>query len=57
MSLQSTAWDDEIERRIRIYDELEAKGRIEGRLGRADYIALAFILVLLIGGIWAWGGV
>lgn len=57
MLLQSTAWDAEIERRIRIYEELEASGRIPGRLGIVDYVALFAIVIVLACGFWLWGGV
>jgi hypothetical protein len=53
----STAWDDEIERRIRVYEELEQNGGIAGRLGMVDYTALVAMVVVLAGGFWAWGGI
>ena len=57
MSRQSTAWRQEIERRISQYEEIVAKGTASGRLGRGDYLGLAALIIVLITGFWSWGGV
>lgn len=59
MSMQrhTTDWDDELERRIQHYEELEQSQGIAGRLNAIDYGAMVAILLVLVGAFWSWGGV
>lgn len=49
------AWQLEIERRARHYDDLDARGAWEGRMGASDYVGLLVLTVALVAGFWAWG--
>lgn len=51
----TSAWSHEIERRISLYEDLEAQGRLPGRLTALDYWALTLLTVLLCAGFWIWG--
>lgn len=55
MEDQALAWERELERRIRIYDQLEAGGHWPGRLSAVDYWAMAVLTVALSVGFWMWG--
>ncbi len=59
MSMQrhATAWDNELERRIRAYEDLERQHGDTGRLSAVDYGAMVVLLVGLVGAFWIWGGV
>lgn len=51
----TSAWSHELDRRIGLYEELEAKGKLPGRLTAVDYWALAALSVFLVAGFWLWG--
>jgi len=55
MSETDKAWARELQRRIDIYDEIEAKGNWQGRMGAVDYLALLGLAVVLVAGFWLWG--
>lgn len=52
--MNDTAWARELERRFKIYDEMEASGDWPGRLGWRDYLAMAALLVIFTAGPWLW---
>ena len=47
--MQDPAWEQELERRIRIYEQMEAAGNWPGRLTSLDYLAMAALML------WAFG--
>jgi len=49
------AWQKELERRARIYEDIEAGGRFEGVLTTLDYAGLAVLTLVLVVGFWIWG--
>ncbi len=55
MTENDKSWARELERRIKIYDEIEASGHWQGRLTAADYLGLAALTVVLVVGFWTWG--
>ena len=55
MDRTTDAWQHEIERRARHYDDLDARGAWEGRMGATDYVGLLVLTVALVVGFWAWG--
>lgn len=48
-------WAQELQRRIAIYDDIEAKGNWQGRMASADYLGLLVLTALLVVGFWIWG--
>ena len=42
--MEDPAWEQELERRIRIYEQMEAAGSWPGRLTTVDYLAMAALL-------------
>ena len=55
MSEMDKAWAQELQRRIDIYDEIEARGGWQGRMSATDYLALLALAVGLVAGFWTWG--
>lgn len=55
MSEMDRAWAQELQRRIDVYDEIEAKGDWQGRMTGADYVAMLALTVVLVVGFWTWG--
>ena len=55
MSEMDKFWAQELQRRIGIYDEIEAKGAWSGRLTATDYLAILALAVGLVAGFWSWG--
>ncbi|WP_374371360.1 hypothetical protein [Tabrizicola sp.] len=55
MSEMDKSWAREVERRIEIYDQIEARDSWEGRMTAADYLGLLGLTVLLVAGFWIWG--
>jgi hypothetical protein len=55
MAKQETPWERELNRRIVVYEDIEAKNNWSGRLSAADYTALFGLTVLLLVGFWIWG--
>lgn len=49
------AWARELQRRIAIYDDIEAKDKWQGRMSGADYLAALVLTTLLVAGFWIWG--
>lgn len=52
--MEDPAWEQELERRIRIYEQMEATGQFPGRLTSTDYLALAGLAALFIAVPWIW---
>lgn len=55
MSEMDKSWAQELQRRIGIYDEIEATGRWQGRMTATDYLAILALAFVLVAGFWAWG--
>lgn len=55
MNNSNSVWQQELERRAKIYDDLDACDAWEGRMGAADYISLLLLTGLLVVGFWVWG--
>jgi hypothetical protein len=55
MNNTDKAWQDEIGRRARAYDDIEAKGAWQGRLAATDYLGLLVLVAGLVVGFWIWG--
>lgn len=55
MTEMDKPWAREVERRIEIYDRIEAGDSWEGRMSAIDYLALLGLAVLLVAGFWVWG--
>ena len=52
--MEDPAWEQELERRIRIYEQMEAAGKWPGRLTSLDYLAMAALTVVFTLGPWIW---
>jgi hypothetical protein len=52
--MEDPAWEHELERRIRIYEQMETAGNWPGRLASLDYFAMAALTVVFILGPWIW---
>ncbi|MBE1206106.1 hypothetical protein [Aminobacter carboxidus] len=50
-----TAWQNELARRARIYEDIEARGRFEGTMGALDYAAVTALTLVLVVAFWFWG--
>lgn len=55
MNNSNSAWQQELERRAKIYEDLDAHDAWEGRMGAADYVSLFLLTGLLVVGFWLWG--
>ena len=55
MSEMDKSWAQELQRRIGIYDEMEAKGAWAGRMTATDYLGILALAFALVAGFWAWG--
>lgn len=55
MSSQDIAWQGELDRRARVYEDIEAGHRWEGTMTRIDYAAIAAFTVALVTAFWIWG--
>lgn len=49
------AWQKELERRARIYEDIEAGGRFEGTMTAIDYAGMAALTFVLVVAFWIWG--
>lgn len=49
------AWQNELARRARIYEDIEAGGRFEGTMTVLDYAGMAALTVVLVAAFWIWG--
>ena len=52
--MEDREWEHELERRIRVYEQIEAAGAWPGRLTSIDYLALAALAVAFILVPWIW---
>lgn len=52
--MEDAAWERELERRIHVYDRMEASGSWPGRLTSIDYLAIAALAVAFTLGPWIW---
>jgi hypothetical protein len=52
--MEDPSWERELERRIRIYEQMETTGSWPGRLAAIDYWALAALAVAFTVGPWMW---
>lgn len=55
MTEMDKSWARELQRRIAIYDDLEARGGWQGRMAGSDYVGLLLLVVILAAGFWIWG--
>ncbi|GAA4173632.1 hypothetical protein [Shinella granuli] len=49
------AWQNELVRRARIYEDIEAGRRFEGTMTALDYAAMAALTFVLVVAFWIWG--
>jgi hypothetical protein len=49
------AWQHELERRARIYEDIEARARFEGTMSSFDYMAMTALTLLFVVAFWIWG--
>ncbi len=49
------AWQNELGRRARIYEDIEACHRFEGTMSRLDYAGMTVLTLVLVLGFWFWG--
>jgi hypothetical protein len=52
--MEDPAWERELERRVSVYEQLEASGSWPGRLTSVDYLALTALAVVFTLGPWIW---
>lgn len=50
-----TAWQNELGRRARIYEDIEAGRRFEGTMTVIDYAGMAALTLVLVVAFWIWG--
>ncbi|MBD9372748.1 hypothetical protein IB238_08955 [Rhizobium sp. ARZ01] len=55
MENNDIAWQDELTRRARIYEDIEAGSRFEGVLTALDYMGMAVLTLALVITFWIWG--
>ena len=55
MTENDKPWARELERRIKIYDEIEAQDSWQGRMTAAHYLGLLGLTALLVAGFWIGG--
>lgn len=55
MTEMDKSWAQELQRRIGIYDEIEAKDAWSGRMTATDYLSILALAAALVAGFWAWG--
>ncbi|RDL50345.1 hypothetical protein BLJAPNOD_01466 [Ensifer sp. M14] len=49
------AWQNELGRRARIYEDIEAGHRFEGTMTVLDYASMTVLTLALVLGSWFWG--
>jgi hypothetical protein len=49
------AWQNELARRARIYEDIEAGHRFEGKMGVLDYAGMTALTLVLVVAFWIWG--
>jgi len=47
-------WAQELQRRITVYDECEARSHWPGKMTAADYVGLAVLTIVLVVGFTVW---
>lgn len=55
MSNHDIGWQQELDRRARVYEDIETGDRWEGALTRLDYVGMAVLTVVLVTAFWLWG--
>lgn len=55
MENNDIAWQTELTRRARIYEDIEAGGRFEGTMNALDYTGMTALTLVLVIGFWIWG--
>ncbi len=55
MDDEDQAWQDEIERRARHYNDIAERNGWQGRMTATDYLALVALVGVLVVGFWTWG--
>lgn len=50
------AWQNELGRRARIYEDIEAGHRFEGTMTAIDYAGMTALTLVLVVAFWIWGG-
>ena len=50
-----TAWQNELGRLARIYEDIETGHRFEGTMNALDYAGMALLTLVLVLGFWIWG--
>ena len=48
-------WQNELVRRARIYEDIEAGHRFEGTMTIIDYACMTALTLMLVAGFWIWG--
>ena len=48
-------WQNELARRARIYEDIEAGHRFEGTMGVLDYAGMTALTLVLVVAFWIWG--
>lgn len=49
------AWHNELARRARIFEDIEAGHRFEGKMTVIDYSCMAALTLVLVVSFWVWG--
>ncbi len=49
------AWQNELGRRARIYEDIDAGHRFEGTMTVVDYACITALTLVLVLGFWFWG--
>jgi hypothetical protein len=55
MENNDIAWQSELSRRARIYEDIEAGDRFEGTMSTLDYCGMTVLTLVLVVGFWLWG--
>jgi len=55
MNHEEQAWQDEINRRAGLYNDIAERDGWQGRMTGADYLVLLALVVVLVVGFWTWG--
>lgn len=55
MDTKTKAWADEIDRRAKIYEDIDKRDAWSGRMSAADFAGLLALSLLLVAGFWVWG--
>jgi len=55
MEDNNIAWKNELGRRARIYEDIEAGSRFEGTMTGLDYAGMAVLTLGLVALFWVWG--